>query len=104
MKTLLTILAIAGMALRLHAADDALALLETHCVRCHGGEKTKGGLNLTTRETLMNGSEKGAVIDVSKPDASLLLKSIRHESDSEMPYKEAKLSDRDIDTIAKWVK
>ncbi len=104
MKTLLTILALAGMALRLHATDDALALLETHCVRCHGGEKTKGGLDLTTRETLMNGSEKGAVIDPSKPEASLLLKSVRHESDSEMPYKEPKLSDRDIDTIAKWVK
>src|SRR5690349_610139 len=27
---------------------DALAVLEAHCVKCHGGEKTKGGLNLLT--------------------------------------------------------
>jgi cytochrome c553 len=104
MKTLLSILALAGMALRLNAADDALALLETHCVRCHDAEKTKGGLNLTTREALMKGGETGVVIDSSKPDGSVLLKSIRHESDPEMPYKEPKLSDYEIEIIAKWVK
>ena len=104
MKTLLTMLAFAGMVYRLYAADDALTLLENHCVRCHGGEKTKGGLNLTTREHLLKGGDTGPVIDISKADSSLLLKSIRHESDSEMPYKEPKLPDHDISTIAAWVK
>ena len=39
---------------------DALTLLEAHCVKCHGGEKTKAGLDLTTREALLRGGESGA--------------------------------------------
>ena len=34
------------------SSSDALVVLETHCVRCHGGESTKGGLNLLTRDAL----------------------------------------------------
>lgn len=108
MKPLTICLSLVVMAVRLAFAEaprlDALALLEQHCVRCHGSEKTKGGLDLTTREALLKGGETGAVIDTSKPNDSLLLKSIRHESDSEMPYNEAKLPDPDIAAIATWVK
>src|SRR4051812_30115798 len=70
------------------ATGDALSLLETHCVKCHGGEKTKGGLNLLTREALLRGGESGPAVTVDKPDESLLLKSIRHQTDSPMPHKE----------------
>jgi cytochrome c553 len=118
MKPLATILVIASLLARFTIAQDverraprvesptesALTLLEQHCVRCHGGEKTKASLNLTTREQLLKGAESGPIIDANKPDASLLLRSIRHESDSHMPYKEKKLSDEMITTIANWVK
>jgi len=86
------------------APADALGLLETHCVKCHGGEKTKGGLDLMTREGLLRGGENGAAIVPGKPEASLLVKSIRHEVDPFMPHKEDKLSDAAIGQLAEWVR
>ncbi|MBI3877502.1 MAG: hypothetical protein HY300_16350, partial [Verrucomicrobia bacterium] len=54
------------------AKPDALAVLEANCVSCHGGEKTKGGLDLTTRESLMRGGESGPSVVPGKPQSSLL--------------------------------
>lgn len=106
MKTIAIILLFGFMAISSSAEApnlDALALLETHCVRCHGGEKTKGGLDLTTRETLLKGGETGAVIDSANPDSSILIRSLRGETDSRMPYKEDKLPDGDITKISDWI-
>ncbi len=85
-------------------AADVFAVLEAHCVKCHGGEKTKGGLDLVTREALMLGGESGAAIVPGKPDASLLIHTVRHEKDPHMPHKEAKLADADIAKLTEWVK
>jgi mono/diheme cytochrome c family protein len=86
-------------------SSDVGKLLDTHCVRCHGGEKgTKGGLDLTTREGLMKGGENGPSIEPGKPGESLLVKSIRHQDeDIKMPKKEDKLPDDAIAKIAAWV-
>jgi mono/diheme cytochrome c family protein len=37
-------------------------ILIDNCVKCHGGEKIKGGLDLTTREGLLKGGEDGLVV------------------------------------------
>ena len=84
-------------------SPDALAVLESNCVKCHGGEKTKGGLDLATREALMRGGENGQVIVPGKPASSLLLKTIRHEEDPHMPHKTEKLPDAEIAAIAAWI-
>ena len=88
------------------AADSSnpLELLETHCVRCHGGASTKGGLDLATREGLLRGGESGATIVPGDPDSSLLLLTIRHEHEPFMPYKENKLSAASIEQLAAWIK
>ncbi len=83
---------------------DALAVLEAHCVKCHGGEKTKGGLDLMTREALLRGGESGASVVPGKPDASLLIRQVRHEEDPHMPHKEPKLPDAAIAQLVEWVK
>jgi len=88
-------------------ADDSsspLELLETHCVRCHGGANIKGGLDLTTREGLLRGGESGATVVPGDPDSSLLLQTIQHEHEPFMPYKEGKLSAASIDQLATWIK
>ena len=85
-------------------SPDALVVLESNCVKCHGGEKTKGGLDLVAREALMRGGESGQAIVPGEPDSSFLLKTIRHEEDPHMPHKAAKLPDADIAAIAAWIK
>jgi cytochrome c553 len=84
--------------------QDALAVLEAHCVKCHGGEKTKAALDLVTREALLKGGESGAAVVPGKPDSGLLLKTIRHEEDPHMPQKAAKLADAEIAAIENWIK
>jgi cytochrome c553 len=92
-----------GLAQPKPPAVDPLGLLETHCVRCHGGEKTKGGLDLVTREALMRGGENGASIVPGKPDTSLLVQMIRHEKDPGMPHKQKQLPAEAIKQLADWV-
>ena len=86
------------------AEDDALVVLEKHCVSCHGGKSTKAKLDLTTRESLLRGGESGTAVEPGKPEASLLLQMVRHEKDPGMPYKKEKLSDAAIEQIATWIK
>jgi mono/diheme cytochrome c family protein len=83
---------------------DVFAVLEAHCVKCHGGEKTKGGLDIMTREALLRGGETGAAVVPGKPDASLLIRQVRHEEDPHMPHKEPKLPDAAIAQLVEWVK
>src|SRR3954451_20271234 len=48
-------------------------LLAEHCIKCHGGEKTKGELDLTTREALLKGGADGPAIVVGKSGQSRLV-------------------------------
>ena len=83
---------------------EPLALLELHCVKCHGGGKIKGGLDLTTRTGLLRGGDTGPAAVPGDVDHSLLVQMVRQEKDPGMPYKEPKLADVDIARIAAWIK
>jgi mono/diheme cytochrome c family protein len=78
-------------------------LLKDHCVKCHGGEKTKGDLDMVTREGLLKGGEEGPAVVPFDSGASSLMKLIRHEEEPEMPEKKPKLADSDIAKIAAWI-
>src|SRR4051812_29626782 len=81
----------------------ALALLEEHCVSCHNAEKTKGGLDLTTRDALLRGGETGAAVSPGKWGESFLLQTLRHEADPHMPHKKPKLAAEEIKQLETWV-
>jgi mono/diheme cytochrome c family protein len=76
-------------------------ILQAHCVRCHGGAKTKGGLDLTTREGLLKGGKRGPAVSPSEPEESLLLQAVRHE-DLEMPP-DGELTPAQVDALSRWV-
>ena len=78
------------------------ALVE-HCLKCHGGEKTKGELDLATREGMIQGGEQGPAIVVGKPQESRLIKLIRHEDEPNMPEDGPKLPDAIIEQISTWI-
>jgi mono/diheme cytochrome c family protein len=79
------------------------AIFAEHCLKCHGGEKTNGELDLATREGLLKGGEQGPAVVVGKPNESLLVRLIRHEDEPHMPEDAAKLPDAAIEQIAAWV-
>src|SRR5262245_33824682 len=64
---------------------DVKGLLTKHCVGCHGGEKTRGDLDLATREGLLKGGGTGPALVPFKPNESLLVKLITHAEEPAMP-------------------
>jgi Protein of unknown function (DUF1549)/Protein of unknown function (DUF1553)/Planctomycete cytochrome C len=112
----ISIIAILASARGVHAADLAKPedvqffekqvrpLLEARCLKCHGAEaKVKGGLHLTTRESVLKGGELGAVVSLDQPDKSLLLAAIGYEGELKMPPK-GKLPADEAEILTRWVK
>ena len=83
--------------------NDVAAILKEHCVKCHGGEKTKGDFDLVTREGLLLGGAEGPAVKPFSAAESPLLKMIRHEADPHMPSKQPKLPDDVIAKVATWI-
>ncbi|MEQ1850937.1 MAG: c-type cytochrome domain-containing protein, partial [Chthoniobacteraceae bacterium] len=77
---------------------DVGQLLREHCVKCHGGEKTKADLDLATRDGLLLGGAEGTAVKPFDASASRMMKLIRHEETPKMPEKKPRLPD---DAIAK---
>src|SRR5687767_3764329 len=104
MRKILLLLAYIGTALTggiAHALEPTAAqlrffetkvrpILAERCIKCHGPEKQWSGLRLDSREALIKGGELyGAAIIPGRPDASLLIRAVRHQNDElAMPPKE----------------
>jgi hypothetical protein len=78
--------------------------LAANCIKCHGGEtKIKGGLRLTSRDSVLKGGDDGAVVSLDAPDKSLLLAAINYGGEIKMPP-DSKLPPDKIELLTKWVK
>ncbi|TWT86357.1 Planctomycete cytochrome C [Neorhodopirellula pilleata] len=76
-------------------------MLVAHCIRCHGDEKQEGNLALSSMAVLIQGGESGPTIVAGKPNESLILEALRHES-LEMPP-DSQLDTEVIEGIEKWI-
>ena len=96
-----------------HAADmakglalfksDVRGLLNQHCLKCHGGDKVRGDLDLSTRVGLLKGGEEGPSVVPGKAVSSLLYQLITHSQKPYMPAKADKLTAASIKKIADWI-
>ncbi|MGH7128713.1 MAG: DUF1549 domain-containing protein, partial [Planctomycetaceae bacterium] len=79
-------------------------VLAASCYECHSAKAkiVRGGLLLDTRDGLRTGGESGPAVVPGKPEDSLLLSALKHES-FEMPP-DGKLSDRVIADVAEWIR
>ncbi|HWB02248.1 MAG TPA: PSD1 and planctomycete cytochrome C domain-containing protein [Verrucomicrobiales bacterium] len=91
------------MAKGLDMFKEVSGLLKEHCVKCHGGEKTRADFDLATREGLLAGVKDGVTVVPFNAAGSKLMKLIRHEEEPSMPDKKPKLSDATIAKIAAWI-
>src|SRR4051812_30432964 len=81
-------------------------VLMDRCYQCHSSrsEKIRGGLVLETRAAVLKGGESGAVIVPGDPEASLLIKAIRHTDEKlKMPPKGQPLTAAEVADFEKWV-
>ena len=78
-------------------------VLAENCYSCHG-RLVRGELRMDSREALLEGGVSGPAIVPGDPDASLLIRSVRHEIEGqEMPQNEDPLSARQIDGLVEWI-
>ena len=77
-------------------------LLVENCLKCHGGEKQKGGLRLDSRNAMLDGGESGAAIVAGRPAESLLIAAVRRETELKMPPA-GKLSAQQVDALQRWI-
>ncbi len=79
-------------------------VLVKNCFACHTKSKM-GGLDMSSRASLLAGGKSGSALKPGAPDESLLLKAIRHEHERlKMPPTGGKLADDQIRDVATWIK
>lgn len=77
-------------------------ILKKHCVECHGGEESKGGFSLNTRELILDAE----AATPGQPDDSLIVELIQSDDDEhQMPPKDRpRLSAKEVQTLVAWIK
>jgi cytochrome c553 len=79
-------------------------VLVEKCVRCHGPEKSSGGLRLDSRKAMLQGGDSGPAIVEGKPAESLLLKAVRREKGVEAMPPDKPLKAEAVAALEQWVR
>jgi mono/diheme cytochrome c family protein len=77
-------------------------LFAEKCFACHTDARM-GGLELDSREHFLKGGKSGPAVVPGNPDASLLVKALRHNATPKMPP-DGKLAADQIAAVEAWVK
>src|SRR6266404_1510798 len=78
-------------------------VLSKNCFACHTTSKL-GGLQLDSREHLLQGGASGPAIVPGEPESSLLIQAVRRTHARFKMPPQGKLGDEEIDNLAAWVK
>ena len=81
-------------------SKDVYPILESRCSKCHMGSFTSENLNMETYDSLMAGSQNGAVIVAGNAKESLLARKILK---GEMPKRGPKLTSAQVQIIIDWI-
>ncbi|MEO6787325.1 MAG: c-type cytochrome domain-containing protein, partial [Chthoniobacteraceae bacterium] len=84
-------------------ADHISPIFRNSCTNCHNPDKKKAGLDLTTYQTAIAGSENGPVLKPGNADGSLIFKVCSPNGDPKMPPKGDSLSEGDMALLKAWI-
>lgn len=83
--------------------DHVRPIFADRCLSCHNPDKAKGGLDLTTYSSLMQGGSSGEIVNAGEPDSSRLFRSVTHVEEPFMPPKADKLTDQRLNIMRDWI-
>ncbi len=83
--------------------DHVLPIFRNSCLNCHNPDKKKAGLDLSTFQGAITGSENGKVLKSGDGAGSLLIKCVMPDGDPKMPPKGDRLPETEIAIIKKWI-
>ena len=79
-------------------------ILQQNCFQCHGGgTEVEGGLQLTSREKILEGGDYGAAVSLENPADSFLLQMIGYGQETAQMPPDGKLDDASLEILAKWI-
>ena len=87
-------------------SEDIAPVLKGWCVSCHqpGGQGyEKSGLDLTTYEGLMKGTNYGPMVIAGKPDESSIMRLINGDAKLTMPFQHKQLPSCLRQNIWSWI-
>jgi len=82
---------------------DIRPLLTTHCLKCHGGEKTQGDFSLATREDLLKGGAEGPAVRLFDGPGSRLVRLVSRVEKPHMPAKADPLPEASVKALSEWI-
>ena len=83
--------------------DHVLPLFRNACLNCHNADKKKAGLDLSTYQATLAGSDNGPVMSPGDAGASKLFRVMTHAEEPAMPPKKDKLPDKELEAVRKWI-
>ena len=83
-------------------APDGFALIEQHCLACHG-EAKMAGLDLRTRDAALAGGKRGPAITPGDAAASLIYRAAQHKGDLAMPPSRGPLPADELAVLREWI-
>jgi mono/diheme cytochrome c family protein len=82
--------------------DQVAPLLKDRCIICHNPQKSRGGVDLTSREAMLQGGDKGPVLVPGTASKSLLIEVISGAK-PRMPKQGPKLTAEEVAALQKWI-
>ena len=82
--------------------QEALPVLKTRCVGCHGAGEPQGGLDLRSLASLLQGSQNGPVIVEGSADASILIRKVSAGA-MPPPGMGPRVGDQELERLRHWV-
>jgi hypothetical protein len=81
---------------------DVLPIFEEKCIRCHGGKKKGGKLDMRTEEAMIAGGDTGPAFKAGNSGKSLLIELIHYK---EMPPKkeEPAVTAEEMELLKQWI-
>ena len=83
--------------------DDIMPIFRQHCTGCHGADKQRGGLDVSTFSALKLGGSSGEVVTPGDPDKSRLFTLTAHTEEPKMPPKADRIEQAKIDLLKLWI-
>ena len=104
-------LALLNTAWPIHAGEridfrkDIEPILQKHCLRCHGADKRKGGLLLTSRKDALTPADSGlaALVPGAAKKSELMRRVLTNDKDERMPPSGPGLTAVEIERLRNWI-
>ncbi|WFB64925.1 DUF1553 domain-containing protein [Sphingobacterium sp. WM] len=86
-------------------SNDVKPILNKHCISCHGGVKKNGDLSFLFEEEAFANAKSGepVIIRGDAEHSNLIKRLLEDDPELRMPYNAAKLDDKEIDILRKWI-